>query len=150
MANQTSYDRRRIDNFGRRITPLVRSYLNDNGPGSIMAVPTAGRLFALELYRRLLTPSGEQPYVDITYFEANKDELEGSLEMNSPKIRERHLIVVDDDIHTKQTYEEIQYNLERLKEKYGIRSINWAVEFDGPGIATWACNRINNGNRVRV
>lgn len=149
MATE-QYDRRRIDTFGRKVTPLVREYLAENGPGSIMAVPTAGRLFAIEIYRRLLTGGADDPYVDVFYFEADKGNITQSFKQNSEKITGKHLIVVDDDIHTKQTYQQISAELETLRQEYHIPSINWAVEFDGPGVATWACNRINNGNKARA
>lgn len=147
---EPQYDRRRIENFGRRVSPLVRGYLVENGQGSIMGIATAGRLFAVELYRRLLTPAGPEPFVDVTYFEVEKDRLGEYFEQDKARIIGRHLIVVDDDIHTKQTYEMVQSALNSLKEQYNIPSVNWAVEFDGPGVATWACNRINNGTRARV
>ncbi len=147
---EQEYDRRRIENFGRKVSPLVRGYLTENGPASIMGIVTGGRLFAIELYQRLLMPAGEEPHVDITYFETEKSKLKDTFRQNKANITGRHLIVVDDDIHTKQIYEEIQSELDALKEQYNIPTINWAVEFDGPGVATWACNRINNGIRPRV
>lgn len=147
---EQQYDRRRIESFGRKITPLVREYLANNGPGVVMGVPTAGKLFAIELYRRLLAGGSADPYVDVSYLEIERERLRDDLEQNSGKIAGRHLIVVDDDIHTKKTYQDVQAVLESLKEQFEIPSISWAVEFDGPGIATWACNRINNGSKARV
>ena len=148
MAEQ--YDRRRIEAFGKKITPFVRGYLVENGPGAVVGIPTAGRLFAVEIYRRLLTPGAEDPFVDVIYLEPERGMIPETFQQNSQRIRGRHLIVVDDDIHTKQTYEEIQGVLNKLKDDFDIPSINWAVEYDGPGISTWACNRIRNGNKTSV
>ncbi len=146
QKNGMQYDTRRIETFGRKIGPLVREYIDHNGnKGSVMGIPTAGRLFAVELYKNLLAPNSDQPFIDVTYWELDRTDIQGSLKRNSAQVRGRHLIVVDDDIHTKATYEEIQNELDRLKGYYDIPSINWAVEFDGPGIAKWACNRMNNG-----
>lgn len=147
---EQQYDRRRIESFGRKVAPLVREYLVENGPGALMGVPTAGRVFAVELYRRLLTPGPTDPYIDVIYLEAERGNIAGVFQQGGDRLRGRHLIVVDDDIHTKKTYEDITTELEGLREEHGIKSINWAVEFDGPGVATWACNRINNGNKARA
>jgi len=147
---EQQYDRRRIESFGRKVTPLVRGYLVENGPGALMGIPTAGRLFAVELYKRLLTPGSVDPFVDVIYLEPERDKIISAFQQIGDRLRGRHLIVVDDDIHTKQTYEKVTNELDSLREEYDIKSINWAVEFDGPGVATWACNRINNGNKARV
>ena len=135
------YDSTRVDAFGRKISPLVRGYLQEKGPGTIMAIPTAGRLFGVELYRRLLM-DGES-LLDVTYFEADKGDLLRVFVQNSGAVKNRHLIVVDDDIHTRQTFYEVSRKLSELKDEFDIRSVNWAVEFDGPGLATWSCNRHN-------
>ncbi|MEK6909716.1 MAG: hypothetical protein AABW61_01415, partial [Candidatus Aenigmatarchaeota archaeon] len=71
MVDQT-YDRRRIEAFGKKIAPVIRGYLVENGPGALMGIPTAGKLFAVELYRRLLTPGADDPYIDVIYLEPER------------------------------------------------------------------------------
>jgi len=139
------YDDRRIRNFRTKIGPKIRDYLVENGPGTILGIETAGKLFAVELYKFLLTPGLGDPFTDVKYIEASKTNLVEKLHIYRQDIEGRNLIVIDDDIHTKQTYNEIQTQLENNKKKLKVLEIKWAVEYDGPGVADWSCNR--NGNK---
>lgn len=146
MTYQEKYDERRIRNFRTKVGPKVRDYLAEAGPGTIVGIPTAGRLFAIKLYEFLLTPGIHDPHVDVKYIEAEKDNIKRALTTYRPDVENRHLIIVDDDIHTKQTYDEIRTQLQECINEFRIPEIKWAVEYDGPGVADWSVNRNPVGN----
>ena len=142
------YDDRRIRNFRTKVGPNIRDYVYENGPSTIVGIVTAGRLFALELYQYLLKAGPNDPYVDVKYFETDKNNILETFKINRDIIEGRNVIMVDDDIHTRQTFEEVQKQLQQIEKRYKIRTIKWAVEYDGPGVASWSCNRNGSKNNT--
>ncbi len=115
--------------FVHSVGPKAEEYLGDD-KGIIVMVASGAEAFGNGLYHYLLNKNKQVNRMFIDRFDRQiaKKNVEG-----------RKLIVVDSGIHTGRTYNSVMSSLNKLKKKYKIKDIKYAVYYDRAGIADWSC-----------
>lgn len=130
-------DESRLNDFRKKVVPGIAEYVKDN-PSTLLAILTAGRLFGSAAYNDLLKMG-----LVVDYLESDKKDVAKILRRNRPVVYGRTIIPVDDDIYTRDTFRQVNSQIEQVRTELDLRGPLWAVEFDSPGIAQWSCNKNN-------
>ena len=118
----------RVLQFVNDIGPKAEKYMGETN-GSIVIVSGGAESFGNGLYHYLIHHNKKVNKVIIDRF--SRGILQSSLE-------NRKIVVVDSATHTGRTYRAVMDMLKKVKKKYKIKDIKYAVYCDRAGVADWS------------
>ena len=121
-----------LQNFIVKVGPPIKEFIG-NDQACLIAISSSGGYYASGMKRYLLKEEK-----NVSCIEVNRN----GEKIHKNNVWKKKVVVIDSAIYSGQTYRRIMKKLSRLKTKYAIQDIRYAVNFDFPGLADWSSTRM--------